>query len=387
MPDIPVASDVALTTYVILGAIIGVIASAVSRSVYLFEDTFEKLPMHWMWWPAIGAIVVGFIGYFAPITLGVGYSNITGLLTGTLPLSILLTLCVLKYISWVVALSSGTSGGTLAPLFTIGGATGALFGTLVLQLFPGSEINIATAALIGMAAMFAGASRAILTSIVFLLETTGQSNALLPLIGACTAAYFVSFFLMKGSIMTEKIQRLGIRTPDSYKPDVLQGINAHEVMDESPVLICTDNNIADLKNWAFKNITSYEFNSFIVTDEHEHFLGYIERNKLLDSADNKAPYSVQNLFSKNLPVATMQQDLASIAEIMGTHNMQLIVVIADAKNNKVKGVISSNDILEAYSSHHRKESDYRVSISLKRRTKKLFIKGKSFLQSKLKEGA
>jgi len=214
MPGIPVASDMALTTYVILGAVIGVIASVVSRSVYLFEDTFEKLPIHWMWWPAIGAIAVGIIGYFAPVTLGVGYSNITGLLTGTLPLSILFTLCILKYISWVVALSSGTSGGTLAPLFTIGGATGALLGTLVLQLFPGSGINIATAALIGMAAMFAGASRAILTSIVFLLETTGQSNALLPLIGACTAAYFVSFFLMKGSIMTEKIQRRGIRTPD-----------------------------------------------------------------------------------------------------------------------------------------------------------------------------
>ena len=134
----------------------------------------------------------------------------TGLLTGALPLSMLLTLCFLKYTSWVIALSSGTSGGTLAPLFTIGGATGALLGMLIVKMFPASGINIATAALIGMAAMFAGASRAILTSIVFLLETTAQPHALLPLIGACTAAYFVSFFLMKGSIMTEKIERRGV---------------------------------------------------------------------------------------------------------------------------------------------------------------------------------
>src|SRR5678809_673520 len=172
----------------------------------------------------------------------------------------LLILCFLKYISWVVALSSGTSGGTLAPLFFFCCATGALLGTLVLQLFPGCGINIATAALIGMAAMFAGASRALLTSIVFLLETTAQHNGLLPLIGACTAAYFVSFFLMKGSIMTEKIQRRGIRTPDSYKPDVLQGIGAGEIMDESPVLICADNNITDLKKWVPDNITSCQYN-------------------------------------------------------------------------------------------------------------------------------
>jgi H+/Cl- antiporter ClcA len=218
MPDIPVASGIALTTYLILGAITGVIAAGVSRSVYLLEDYFEKLPVHWMWWPAIGAIAVGITGYFAPATLGVGYSNITSLLTGALPLSVLLILCFLKYTSWVIALSSGTSGGTLAPLFTVGGAAGALLGTLVLQIFPGSGINIATAALIGMAAMFAGASRAILTSIVFLLETTAQPHALLPLIGACTAAYFVSFFLMKGSIMTEKIERRGIRTPNAYAP-------------------------------------------------------------------------------------------------------------------------------------------------------------------------
>jgi predicted transcriptional regulator len=383
MATIPAASGMALAIYVMLGAVIGVIASGVSKSVYLLEDTFEKLPIHWMWWPAIGAIAVGIIGYFAPNTLGVGYANISGLLTGALPLNILLTLCILKYISWVVALSSGTSGGTLAPLFTIGGATGALLGTLVLQLFPGCGINIATAALIGMAAMFAGASRALLTSIVFLLETTAQHNGLLPLIGACTAAYFVSFFLMKGSIMTEKIQRRGIRTPDSYKPDVLQGIGAGEIMDESPVLICADNNITDLKKWVPDNITSCQYNYFIVADENENFVGYIERNTLLASAEDETPYSIQNIMVKNLPVAYERQDLAAISMLMGANNMQVIaVVVYEAGNLKVTGVVTSDDIIQAYSNHHKKESDYHVAISLKRRTGKLMIKGRLLIQSK-----
>ncbi|MBS1933965.1 MAG: chloride channel protein, partial [Bacteroidetes bacterium] len=232
MPDIPVATSVALIVYVLLGAVIGVFASFVSKSVYAVEDLFERLPIHWMWWPAIGAIAVGITGYFAPYTMGVGYDNIQHLLTGSLPLVMLASLCLLKYISWVVSLGSGTSGGTLAPLFTIGGALGALLGVTSLHFFPSSGINIATAALIGMAAMFAGASRALLTSIVFALETTGQINGLLPLLGACVAAYFVSFFLLRnGSIMTEKIQRRGVKTPDSYEPDTLRTISVSELID------------------------------------------------------------------------------------------------------------------------------------------------------------
>jgi len=185
------------------------------------EDLFEKLPVHWMWWPAIGAVAVGVVGYFAPHTMGVGYDNIRWLLTGSLPLMMLFSLFLLKYISWVIALGSGTSGGTLAPLFTIGGALGALTGIALLKVFPSLQISVAVCALIGMAAVFAGASRALLTSVIFALETTGQLNGLLPLICACSASYFISFFLMESSIMTEKIRRRGLSAPDSYQPDIL----------------------------------------------------------------------------------------------------------------------------------------------------------------------
>src|SRR3954447_9739783 len=289
MPEIPIPSGTALATYVVMGAVIGVIASLVSKSVYWVEDMFEKLPIHWMWWPAIGAIAVGGVGYFAAHTMGVGYENIANLLTGKLPVAVLLSLCFLKYISWVISLGSGTSGGTLAPLFTIGGACGALLGIGVLSVFPGTDINIATAALIGMAAMFAGASRAILTSIVFAFETTAQPHGLLPLLGACTAAYFVSFFLLKGSIMTEKILRRGVRTPDAYMPDVLQNVNAEEVMEEDPVVICADNSIEELRTWSKENIETSSQRFFVVADEEENFKGYVQREKLFNEGlDEKA---------------------------------------------------------------------------------------------------
>jgi H+/Cl- antiporter ClcA len=236
MPEILAPSDSALAAYVVLGLIVGVAAAGVSRSIYIIEDLFEKLPVHWMWWPAIGAIAIGVTGYFAPHTMGVGYDNITYLLGGSWSWRILFSLCVLKYVSWAVSLGSGTSGGTLAPLFTMGGGLGAMLGLGAMYFFPSLGIDPATAALAGMAAMFAGASRALLTSVVFALETTGQAHGVLPVLGASVAAYFLSFFLMRGSIMTEKIKRRGVSAPDAYEPDVLQGVLVKQLVTAAPVI-------------------------------------------------------------------------------------------------------------------------------------------------------
>lgn len=238
MPDVAIPSNGALAIYSCIGIAIGFIAMGLTKIVYWIEDMFEKLPIHWMWWPAMGGLAVGIIGFFAPHTLGVGYDNITGVLSGTWPLTLILTLCFFKFLSWAIALGSGTSGGTLAPLLTIGGASGAIAGTLLLQFFPDCGLSIPMAALIGMSAMFAGASRAYLTSITFALEATMQSHALLPLLGACTASYLVSFFLMDNTIMTEKIARRGVYTPDTYEADPLQKLKVADVMStQKPVVI------------------------------------------------------------------------------------------------------------------------------------------------------
>jgi len=302
-----------------MGLAMGVIASLVSKSVYAVEDLFEKLPVHWMWWPAIGAVAVGVVGYFAPFTMGVGYENIQHLLSGHLPLTMLLSLCVLKYISWVVSLGSGTSGGTLAPLFTIGGAIGALMGSLLLKLFPGAGITLATAALVGMAAMFAGASRAVLTSIVFALETTGQPNGLLPLLAASVAAYFVSFFLMKGTIMTEKIRRRGVQTPEHYERDLLR---------------------------------------------------YTRAGKLMKTATDEPGV---------LPVVHEQDDLGFCMQVMGKNEVTAVCVMS--RLNHVAGVLYAKDILKYYSDQKAAEELYGSPVRTKRwmiRSRKVNILRKHF---------
>ena len=316
IPDMPAVSGSALLMYVILGLITGVVASGISRSVYAIEDLFEKIPIHWMWFPAIGAIVIGVTGYFAPYTMGVGYDNISNLLTGKLPLTILFSLFLLKYISWSVSLGSGTSGGTLAPLFTIGGAFGALAGMLILHFFPNAPVNITLSALIGMASMFAGASRALLTSILFAMETTGQSNTLLPLLGACVAAYFVSFFLMEGSIMTEKIRRRGVHAPDAFHPDVLQSV---------PVA------------------------------------GFLSN---VTNTDSQLPHIYDT------------DDLGFAAEMMGKYQLQKLLVLKESDGREIAGIIQAESILKFYSEQKQKDHAYESP----GKTKRAMVRGRQIFK-------
>ena len=224
MRDLAQPGGPALAAYILLGALIGVVAVFVTKLLYAVEDGFEKLPVHWMWWPAIGAVAVGVIGYFSPHTLGVGYENIEQILNGGMAGRALLLFALLKLLSWVIALGSGTSGGTLAPLFTIGGGLGAVLGGAASALFPALGLDARIAALVGMTAIFAGASRALLASVIFAFETTRQPLGLLPLLGGCAAAYLVSHLLMRHSIMTEKIARRGTRVLTEYSVDNLDQV-------------------------------------------------------------------------------------------------------------------------------------------------------------------
>ena len=216
VPVMAPASREALLAYAAEGLAIGVLSVAITRAVYFIEDLFERLPVHWMWWPAIGGLVVGVIGFAAPQTLGVGYDNIDSILSGKFVGTALAVFCALKFISWSVALGSGTSGGTLAPLFTIGGALGVLIGQALRAL--DLSLDLSMAALVGMAACFAGASRALFASILFAMEITGQFSTLLPLITGCVAAFLISAIVMRTTIMTEKLARRGTHVPAEYVP-------------------------------------------------------------------------------------------------------------------------------------------------------------------------
>lgn len=369
---VEIPSNTALLVYSIIGILTGVISVFVTKMVYLVEDGFEKLPIHWMWWPAIGGVAVGIVGYFAPHTLGVGYENITGLLTGSLPLKMVLALCFLKFISWVIALGSGTSGGTLAPLLTIGGAAGILLAMSILHFFPASGITLALSALVGMSALFAGSSRALLTSIVFALEVTGQANALLPLLAGCTASYFISFFFMKNTIMTEKITRRGVKTPDSYAPDILETTRVEDVMNEDGLVITEDNTISEVREW-LKEEQQYSSNYFIIATKDNEFKGIISSSNLF-GAHHPTDNRVGDLIKGKVFSIRAQSSLRSAVELMASENIDIVPVVS--QDNVITGVLSYKDVLSAYKINFDKDYKMEASISLRRGGLKMLLRGK-----------
>lgn len=371
MPALNSSSNTGLAFYSTIGIIIGFLAAFVTKFVYLLEDAFEKLPVHWMWWPAIGGIVVGLVGYVAPRTLGVGYDNISDILSGKLTITVIIALCLLKFISWAVALGSGTSGGTLAPLLTIGGASGFLLGVAINFIYPAANVSLPMAGLIGMSAMFAGASRALLTSIMFAIETTGQTNALLPLLAACIASYFISLLFMKNTIMTEKIARRGIHTPSSYKPDILDKILVESRVTGLGVVLDHGKSIAEIRDWV--NSTRPLHHHFIVADKDGIFKGVISLADLSDIRYD-AGQSVGTLI-RSKPIAIAKGNtLKSAVELMAKERVEVLPVIS-VEDNGIIGLLSYKDIISAYG-HSTGEHERNVSISLKRRAMKMLVRGK-----------
>lgn len=377
MLPLEAASNYALAAYSVIGIAIGLIAAAITKILYFIEDAFEKLPIHWMWWPALGGLAVGIIGYFYPRTLGVGYENITDILSGTMPLKIVAALCFFKFLSWAIALGSGTSGGTLAPLLTIGGATGALLGSAILYFFPEAGVVLPLAALVGMSAMFAGSSRALLTSIIFAVETTGQSNALVPLLAACTASYFISFFLMENTIMTEKIARRGVKTPDSYEPDPLEKIKAENVMQEEGMVLSTENSVSEIREW-LKAENNYGTNFFIIADNAGVFKGILSASDI-HSKTHEGDELLISILKQN-PVSILKTStLRSAVELMAKKNLDVLPVIADDKTGTVIGILSYKDIMKAYKMRLHETENRIANISVKRRGIKVLLRGQKFL--------
>ena len=368
-------SNTALLIYSLLGLIIGLVSVFTTKIVYLIEDGFEKLPVHWMWWPAIGGLCVGIVGYFAPRTLGVGYNNITDVLSGSLPINVVLGLCFFKFISWAIALGSGTSGGTLAPLLTIGGAAGILLGSIILHFFPGSGITLSLAALVAMSAMFAGASRALLTSIIFALEATGQSNALLPLLAGSIAAYLVSFFLMENTIMTEKITRRGVKTPDSYEPDILESVTVGQVMQENGLVLGEDNSISEVRDWLEKE-TDYNSNYFIIVSDKNEYRGIISSSNLFSNHHDPKKL-ISSLIKRNNVSVNIDNSLRSAVELMSKENIDLLPVLSLEKT--IIGILSYKNIISAYKSDIDNYVKKRPSISLKRNGLKILLRGNKLI--------
>jgi H+/Cl- antiporter ClcA/predicted transcriptional regulator len=353
MADVASPSGSALAVYALIGLIVGIVAAGITRATYAIEDAFEilgeKFHIHWMWWPMIGALVVGIVGIFEPRALGVGYANIDGVLSGTLAGKALLFLVIFKFIAWSVYLGSGTSGGTMAPLFTIGGAIGALLGVMIATALPSLGVDHRVAGLVGMATMFAGASHALLTSVVMAFETTRQPLGLLPLLAGCTVGYLVSILLVRNSIMTEKLARRGTSLRLEYSVDHLANVLVRDAATLDVVKLTDSASLEEVRAWVNSGAGDTTHQGFPVVNDEDLLVGVVTRRDLLDP-DIPGTAQVRDVIRRPPVVVYDDSSLRDAADHMVTEEVGRLPVVTRDASLTVIGILSRSDLLSAHGS-------------------------------------
>ncbi|MDP4004278.1 chloride channel protein [Methylobacterium sp. NEAU K] len=336
-----------------LGIACGFISGGLTRALYALEDGFGRLPIHWMWWPALGAVVVGLGGLIEPRALGVGYDVIRDLLSGHMLAGAVLTILVVKGVIWLAALSSGTSGGVLAPLLILGGAAGWLIG----QLLPGVH---GFWALIGMAAMLGGTLPAPLTGVVFAVEVTGDVAALAPLLAATMSAYAVTVLLLKRSILTEKIARRGQHVTREYGIDPYDLARIEAVMTREVETLDADLPLAE----ALAAITSGAHHAYPVVDGAGRPVGLVTRNDALrwtvemdeDVGDGTLAERVSDA---DLAVVHPGDVVSHALDVMLSAGQGRLPV-TDPESGALVGLLTRKDLLQVRATVVRAEGDRRA---------------------------
>jgi len=327
---------------VILGIICGFMAWVLTKAVYGAEDAFRKLPIHWMWWPVIGGLIVGIGGVIEPHALGVGYDTIADELAGNLAVTTLISIFVVKLIIWAVALGSGTSGGILAPILMMGAALGGLLGLI----FPGKIPS--EWALLGMAGALAGVMRSPFTSIIFPLELTHSTNLFLPLLITVTLAHLISVLILKRSILTEKVARRGFHVLREYAVEPLKVLFAEDVMSTNVLTITTGATMADVKEIIQNQNHLRKQRLLPVVNCDGNILGVISWQDVLQKAlQGDLTEKVNDFMITNIITAYSDESLRSIADRMAANRVGVLPVVDRYQKGKLRGLITQYELLTA----------------------------------------
>jgi H+/Cl- antiporter ClcA len=346
----------ALMSAGLLGLLAGMLAMFLTMAVYAMEDVFHRLPIHWMWWPAIGGLFVGIGGYFQPRALGVGYDIIGDLVSTaelTFTLRALLALMAVKCCIWSIALGSGTSGGVLAPLLIMGGALGALSASFL----PGGDRPLW--ALVGMAAVMAGTMRSPLTATIFALELTHDINALPALLIGCVVAHAFTVLLMPRSILTEKVARRGFHVSREYTVDPLELVSIGEVMSTNVVAIQAALPLQDVLQQYFQSDGPKKHQAYPVVDLTGDIVGVLSRSNLLEhwvsvelqreaAADPAAigPIIAYDLLHRPAITAHPLESCRAAAERIAERGVGRLVVVSPENPNQIVGIVTRSDLLK-----------------------------------------
>jgi CBS domain-containing protein len=315
------------------------------------EDSFEKMPVDELWWPAIGALVLGIIGFFVPRVFGVGYDTIGDILNGQLAWKLLLIVMVAKFSALVISLGSGTSGGLLAPTFLWSAAMGGLFALIGNCLFPAANLSSGAFALVAMGAVFGAASRATFAFIIFAFEITRDYNSVLPLMLVSVIAEGIAMlFMPNSSIMTEKLARRGLRVHQDYEADALTQVTVGETMDKEPPAIAAGMKVGELAERIARHdpaVARHE--ALVILDDTGKLAGIITRGDLVRALDNdpSGGMTVQEAGSTHLVVAYPDELVSEAAAKLLRFDIGRLPVVDRTDERRVVGYLGRAAILAA----------------------------------------
>jgi CIC family chloride channel protein len=336
--------SVGLVFAVIVGIIAGLAATLLTNLLYKVEDLFQKLPIHWMWWPAIGGLIVGTGGYFEPRSLGVGYDVIHGLLLGQIIGSVIIGLLLAKAIIWLVALSSGTSGGILAPLLMMG----AMLGALEAHMIPLGDSGLW--AMVSMAALMGGTMRSPFTAAIFAMELTHDFNVFPEVFAGCIAAQTVTVLLLKRSMLTEKVARRGYHISREYSVDPFETLRVGEVMDTKITTLDPETTVADFAHAiAERDPGLTRHHAVPIVDQHHRLVGIITRGDVVRALeDHQGGRRTVLDAGSSAPIVCYPDQLVqeAIAKMLHQKVGRLIVVARDDPGQMI-GYLGRPDIIEA----------------------------------------
>jgi chloride channel protein, CIC family len=340
-----------LPFYLALGVICGLAAVGFSKILYWVEDQFEKLPIDELWWPAIGALGLGTIGFFVPRVLGVGYDTIGDILNGQLAWKILLVVMLAKAVALAISLGSGTSGGLLAPCFMWSAAMGGIFAMLCNHFMPGAGLSPGAFALVAMGAVFAAASRATFTFIIFAFEITRDYNSVLPLMLVSVIADGIAMLLMPtSSIMTEKLARRGLRVHQDYETDVLSQARVADTMDQEFPAITSGTTVGVLAERIARHdpaVARHE--ALLILNEAGRLAGIITRGDMLRALDkdSSGAVTVDEAGSSRLVVTHRDELISEAAAKMLRHDIGRLPVVDRADHGKAVGYLGRSSVMAA----------------------------------------
>jgi len=348
----PQVSTLAMLSCCLAGLASGAVSASMTYLLYRVEDTFQRLPLHWMWWPAIGGLVVGVGGFMQPRAFGVGYDVIGDLLQHHLVLTAALGLLVVKLCIWAVALGSGTSGGVLAPLLMIGAGVGSVLSAWL----PGGSPQLW--ALVCMAAILGGTMRAPLTAVVFAFGLTHDANAILPTMLGCAISYGFTVIVMRRSILTEKISRRGLHVFREYGVDPLELQFVDEVMTQEVISIGAQERASEVLVRYFG--IDQKHRAYPVVAGHR-LIGMLDRDLLVGVAADRLDVPVSQLPLRQTAFALPDDTCRVAAMRLAADSLERLPVIENAASRRLVGIVSYQDLLKpAWVMHEEEEQRERT---------------------------